>query len=64
MRFAFIFPLIGALLGSLVFIFTMAMALAVIPYVLARAMAGLADDPLEKQARRSAELLQKIADKN
>lgn len=78
MKVVFIFPIIGALLGSLVFIFTMAaagsapqeaagyamaMALAVIPYVLARAMHAMTDDPIELQARRSAELLQKIADK-
>lgn len=78
MKAIWILPIIGALLGSLVFLLTMgaagsapqeaagyamSMALAVIPYVMARAIDAMTDDPVETNTRRTVELLHKLNDK-
>lgn len=72
MRLVFVLPLIGALIGSLIILLTlaasgsapqeaagyaMAAAFAVVPYVLAKAIAGLNAEPASKIADRLIEAI-------
>lgn len=76
MKFIWIMPIIGALMGSLTFLATlgladsapkeaagyaMAMALAVIPYVLAKAIYTMGTTKVEADARRIAEAVEHLA---
>lgn len=76
MKVIWILPIIGALLGALVFVltigsakgapqeaagFAMAMALAVIPYVLVRAVQAMSTSSLEDDTRRVARATEHMA---
>lgn len=76
MKAIWILPIIGALLGALVFLFTisvakgspqeaagfaMAMALAVIPYVLARAIQEMNKSSIEADTKRIASAVEHMA---
>ncbi len=77
MKALWLLPIIGAILGSLVFLLTigaargapqeaaghaMALALAVIPYVLVRAVYFMTDNPVEMDVKRIANAVEKMTD--